>query len=84
MLYNGLISALNGIISGFGSILTTIVALLPGSPFTILMDSPVAHMYGWLNWIIPVSTILATMQVWLLAVAGFYVYSIALRWVKAL
>lgn len=84
MLFNLIVTVFNWIIKGLGSALALIISVLPDSPFKLMMDSPVSHMYGYLNWIVPVGPILSTMQLWLVAVAGFYVYKIVLRWSKAI
>lgn len=60
-----------------------ILALLPLSPFRSFIDSWQAPQYlGWLNWFFPVSTIITILNLWLAAIALFYLYSIIMRWVK--
>lgn len=62
-----------------------IVSVLPTSPvqryLSVFDDLP---YLSWLNWFIPVSSILIVMETWLTAIALFYLYSIILRWVKAI
>ena len=38
----------------------------------------------YINWIVPVDFILNTLTAWLLAVAGYYCWSVVLRWIKAI
>lgn len=64
--------------------LEAVVDVLPTSPFTRfleLLDSIpfLAH----LNYFVPISTFIAIGTAWLSAISAFYIYSVILRWVKA-
>ena len=60
-----------------------ILDLLPKSPFQEFLDKFAGLPYlGWLNWFFPVGDCLVVMSVWLVAVGLFYLYSIAMRWLK--
>lgn len=62
-----------------------VLALLPLSPFTEVIDSLESVPYlGYLNWFIPVGTCLKIGTLWLSAIIIFYIYSIILRWIKAI
>lgn len=61
-----------------------LVSLLPDSPFILLDDSPIQPYLRYINWIVPVDFILNTLTAWLLAVAGYYCWSVVLRWIKAI
>lgn len=61
-----------------------LVSLLPDSPFALLDDSPIQPYLRYINWIVPVDFILNTLTAWLLAVAGYYCWSVVLRWIKAI
>lgn len=61
-----------------------LVSLLPASPFALLDDSPIQPYLRYINWIVPVDFILNTLTAWLLAVAGYYCWSVVLRWIKAI
>lgn len=63
--------------------LNWVVNLLPDSPFTALSNSPIAPYLGMINWIVPLNFIVTTLTAWLTAVSVYYVYSVLLRWVKA-
>lgn len=66
-------------------LLALILSLLPNSPFQALTtNESVQGVLGWLNYFVPVSQMLAIFQLWLTAIAVYYVYSIALRWAKAI
>ncbi len=64
--------------------LAWVIALLPESPFRAISNTAVADYMSGLNWVFPISEILAIMQVWLLAIGVFYIYQAILRWVKAI
>lgn len=61
-----------------------LVSLLPDSPFILLDDSPIQPYLRYINWIVPVDFILNTLTAWLVAVAGYYCWSVVLRWIKAI
>ncbi len=61
-----------------------VLSFLPHSPFTALLDAMEELPYlGYLNWFIPVSTFIAIGELWLVAIGTYYLYSIILRWIKA-
>lgn len=63
----------------------TLITVLPVSPFSTFFANfeTINHEWlGWLNWIVPVNEILDVVAVWLIAIALFYIYSIAMRWIK--
>ena len=65
--------------------LTWVLALLPTSPFTQFIEACSNIPYlGWLNWFIPVGQMLAIGEAWLVAIGLFYLYSIVLRWIRAI
>lgn len=71
------------VISFIGSILN----LLPNSPFLVLNDLSSTDYYQWiqwLNWFIPINTFVSILEAWVTGLALYYLYQIALRWVKAI
>lgn len=62
-----------------------VLALLPTSPFTEFINacSDIPYL-GWLNWFIPVGQMVAIGEAWLVAIGLFYMYSIVLRWIRAI
>lgn len=63
----------------------TIMSALPISPFTAYINQ--IEKYEWLayiNWLIPIDQFIAIGEGWLMAVGIFYLYSIVLRWIKAI
>lgn len=61
-----------------------LIDLLPDSPFKLLDATPIKPYLGYINWVIPVDFILKTLTLWLIAVAGYYCWSVILRWIKAI
>lgn len=60
--------------------------ILPKSPFKGFIEQlkgSIPHV-GWINWLIPVQSILVVGGVWLGVIAVYYIYSAILRWVKAI
>lgn len=79
-----IIKLINLIIKALGTVLGWIFSLLPPSPFQIIDNSSVQEYLGNLAWIVPFSQILSILELWLSAVALYYIASIVLRWVKAI
>lgn len=66
-------------------ILNNLANVLPMSPFqSFIQNFDDIPFLGYLNYFIPVSQMIAIGQVWLVAVALFYIYMIALRWIRAI
>lgn len=78
---------LSGILDGLGqaveNALEWLVNLLPDSPFKLLDSTPIQPYLKYINWVIPFDFILNTLTAWLVAVAGYYVWSVVLRFINA-
>lgn len=75
-------SGLLGMLSGVGDAL---LKILPKSPFVYLdMIPEVAATLGYVNYFVPISTCLVIAEGWLTCIGVYYIYSLALRWVKAI
>lgn len=60
--------------------------ILPKSPFAGFIEQlrgSISHV-AWLNWFLPVKSMLVVGGVWLSAIAIYYIYSAILRWIKAI
>lgn len=69
----------------FGGLADGVIRLLPRSPFRAWLDA--AHSIpglGVLNYFIPVAEMVSILQLWLVAIGLFYLYSVIARWVKLL
>ena len=78
------IGLLNSIIKNLADFLKTEIDILHASPFQAVNNSDVSSFLGTLNWFIPVSQMVAIGETWLVAVGLYYLYSIVLRWIKAI
>ncbi len=73
------------IISWLNNALGWVFSFLPNSPFQSLIDTqPVADYLGYIAYFIDISFILKAFDLWLAAVASYYVVMAVLRWVKAI
>ncbi len=74
------------VISGFiDAILLKILNLLPNSPFVMLSSSPqIYKILQYMNWFIPVDFIISTTEAWAVAVAGYMIWQLVLRWLRAI
>lgn len=60
-----------------------LLSWLPDSPFTAAIDSiEQSPWLGYVNWFIPVGTLISIGTLWTAAIAVFYIYQMALRWAK--
>ena len=79
---------LSGILDGIGqaieNALEWLVNLLPDSPFRMLDNTTIQPYLKYINWVIPIDFMLDTLTLWLVAVAGYYCWSVVLRWIKAI
>lgn len=70
------------IYQGFAQALMEVLPLSPFRQYIVqLQDATWIH---WLNWIVPINTILTIFSAWLGAVAVFYLYSLVMRWLKVI
>lgn len=84
ILLAALIEFVNLIVKIFGYLIGLIFLLLPPSPFQQITASPIVSEYmDRLNYILPISESLAVFQLWIAAVTIYYLYSVILRWIKA-
>ena len=81
---------LSGIIDGFGdlanSVFEGILLLLPTSPFVNIkshLDPVFLDILGYVNYYIPIGTILTIVVAWLGCIAIYYLYQLVLRTIKA-
>lgn len=64
---------------------SALAGVLPTSPFQQYIELFAGLPYlGFLNWFIPVRALVNIGVAWLSAIALFYLYSIAMRWLKVI
>lgn len=60
-----------------------ITSILPLSPFRQYVEYIAQFPYlSWINWFIPMSSLIAITEVWLIAVSAYYTWLYILRWFK--
>lgn len=65
-------------------LLKSIIDLLPDSPFQMLDNSPISKYLVYINYFVDFAFIVDTLTLWLVAVAGYYTYSVILRMIKTI
>ncbi len=79
---NKLISALFDLL---GTLLSLVFSFLPDSPFASLtIPEYVRTILGYANYFLPISEIVATLGLWSAAIVVYFIYSIVLRFIKAI
>lgn len=81
---NFFIELINSLIKGLGLVLTTLFSILPKSPFKIIDNTIIAEYLGSFNYFFPIVEMVNILQVWTVAVGGYYLVQIVLRWIKAI
>ena len=72
------------IIEWINHFLGSILFFLPNSPFSgFIQEVKSWEWLGWLNWFIPIGTFVKILAIWGTCVGAYYLYSIVLRWIKA-
>lgn len=62
-----------------------LISVLPTSPFQGFISYLSAVPYlGYINWFIPMGTIISITVTWTTAIGLYYLYSIAMRWIKVI
>lgn len=80
--FKGFVNTLIAYISKFA---ITLLNILPNSPFQASIEKVAeSDTLGTLDWAIPFTTFFSIGLTWTVAVAVYYVISVALRWVKAI
>lgn len=70
-------------LSVFVALLAVVMAFLPTSPFTSVINSISNIPYlNYFNWFFPVSECVAVLEAWVAVVAIYYLYSAIMRWIK--
>ena len=74
------LNSLGETVKGIGN---SIIGILPKSPFVFLDANPqIKEVLGFLNWFMPIDTMIAITEPWLTAIGIYYVLQAILRWAK--
>ena len=75
----------NAITDVLDDIVNAIVLLLPDSPFKdVEISAEVKQLFGYVNYFVPVTAMLAIGTTWLTAIGVYYLYQTILRWAKTI
>lgn len=76
---------INSILNGMQNIAQDTLQLLPRSPFRSFIDGvDNIPMVKYLNFFLPIDLVIPVLVAWGTAIGLYYMYSIILRWVKAI
>jgi hypothetical protein len=84
MIITAIFYVINKVLELVGALISVLYALLPTSPFSILQQSQFNTLISQINYFLPIYEFVAIMELWLIAIAIFYLYSIFARWIKAI
>lgn len=84
MLVKSIFFTINKFISLIGGIINILFSFFPPSPFKLVTNSSFANLISKINYFLPIYEFIVILEAYLVAVAGYYVYSIFARWVKAI
>lgn len=77
-------TVVNTIIAGFCNLIIWGLELLPLSPIEYAGDFIDPQILSYINWFVPVDTIVNILGVWCTAIGLYYLVAVALRWAKAI
>ena len=85
-MYSFVINLINSLIRGFGSVLAIVFSMLPDSPFQkyVIENELIKSYVGYINYFVPVASILIVLESWCVAIGIYYIVQIVLRWLKAI
>lgn len=73
----------DGIKDTFSELGEALIDILPKSPITYISSNPeVEKVMGYVNFFIPIYSMIAVLEAWLTAIVIYYVVQVILRWAK--
>lgn len=85
MLFAGLSKFIQMFLDIIVATINLLFGFFPSSPFTFLSaDNQFMSLLSQINYFLPIYEFVSITEAWLVCVAGYYVYSIWARWVKAI
>lgn len=68
---------------GISEVFNKLLDVLPKSPILYLESNPeIRKILSYVNYFIPISTMISIAETWLITIAAYYVYQLILRWIK--
>lgn len=77
-------SVVDTITTGMLNACKLVFNILPNSPFKVIDNSVINEYIPGLNWIFPISQMVAILEAWVSCILTYYAYQIILRWSKAI
>ncbi len=77
-----MIGIINQVINAISKVIGFFLNLLPNSPFVWELNFE-TDFFRFINWLIPIQTIVSVLYMYCLAVVGYYCLRVVLRWIKA-
>lgn len=77
-------SIITSFLSWLKSMIAAAIDLLPDSPFQIDLPDYVTDIIGYVNYFIPVGSMVKILTAWTAAILVWYAASLLLRWIKAI
>lgn len=78
---------LDALLQNLDTMLSEVVGWLPDSPFVAYInaapDGEIIKILKWVNVFVPIPAMIVMGELWLIAIAGYYIVSAILRWGKA-
>lgn len=76
---------MDGFFDFINMIVGAVLSLLPDSPFTqVITELGKLDFLPYVNWFVPVGTLLGIGTAWLTCIALYYLYQVILRWAKVI
>ena len=77
-------SIITSFLSWLKSMIAAAIDLLPDSPFQIDLPDYVTDIIGYVNYFVPIGSMIKILTAWTAAILVWYVASLLLRWIKAI
>lgn len=77
-------SIITSFLSWLKSMIVAAIDLLPDSPFQIDLPDYVTDIVGYVNYFVPIGSMIKILTAWTAAILVWYAASLLLRWIKAI
>ena len=77
-------SIITSFLSWLKSMIAAAIDLLPDSPFQIDIPDYVTDIIGYVNYFVPIGSMVKILTAWTAAILVWYAASLLLRWIKAI
>lgn len=77
-------SIINSGISWLKDMIAGVIDLLPDSPFQIDIPDYVHDIMGYINYFVPIGSMIKILTAWTACILTWYLASLLMRWIKAI